>query len=193
MFTYEVVWRNGVLLPKVFWPTVRKKCSSDWEKLLKFETEGREFENFWKFKQIFTYICTFGFGFGFRPKARCFSGQIFGFGLKWKPYFRSFTATWNVFLSLIGKIPFSLLWYFSIGCIKFSKIVISSRSWTEEIPFFFHSFTFLAHTLIKQQDTKWSERQLSMEVHLEKKTLAKLAAYCTVFQKRFQDLWCTLG
>ena len=29
--------RNGILLPKLFWPTVRKKCSSDQEKLLKFE------------------------------------------------------------------------------------------------------------------------------------------------------------
>ena len=37
-------------------------------------------------------ICTFGFGFGIWPKARCFSGQIFGFGLKWKTDFRSFTA-----------------------------------------------------------------------------------------------------
>ena len=44
-----------------------------------------------KIPPIFTYICTFGFGFGIRPKARCFSGQIFGFGLKWKTYFRSFT------------------------------------------------------------------------------------------------------
>jgi hypothetical protein len=35
-----------------------------------------------KVPPIFTYICTFGFGFGIRPKARCFSGQIFGFGLK---------------------------------------------------------------------------------------------------------------
>ena len=33
----------GILLPKLFWPTVGKKCSSDREKLLKFETEGREF------------------------------------------------------------------------------------------------------------------------------------------------------
>ena len=31
--------RNGILLPKLFWPTVRKNCSSDWEKLLKFEAE----------------------------------------------------------------------------------------------------------------------------------------------------------
>ena len=35
--------RNGILLPKFFWPTARKKCSSDWEKLLKFEAEGQEF------------------------------------------------------------------------------------------------------------------------------------------------------
>ena len=35
--------RNGILLPKLFLPTVRKKCSSDWEKFLKFEAEGWEF------------------------------------------------------------------------------------------------------------------------------------------------------
>ena len=35
--------RNGILLPKLFLPTVRKNCSSDWEKLLKFEAEGGEF------------------------------------------------------------------------------------------------------------------------------------------------------
>ena len=34
-----IVW-NGILLPKLFWPTVRKHCSSDRKKLLKFETEG---------------------------------------------------------------------------------------------------------------------------------------------------------
>ena len=34
---------SGILLPKLFWPTVRKNCSSDQEKLLKFEAEGREF------------------------------------------------------------------------------------------------------------------------------------------------------
>ena len=36
-------FENGILLPKLFWPTVRKNCSSDREKLLKFEAEGREF------------------------------------------------------------------------------------------------------------------------------------------------------
>ena len=38
--------RNGILLPKLFGPTVRKNCSSDWEKLLKFEAEARELANF---------------------------------------------------------------------------------------------------------------------------------------------------
>ena len=35
--------RNGILLPKLFWTTMRKNCSTDWEKLLKFEAEGQEF------------------------------------------------------------------------------------------------------------------------------------------------------
>ena len=39
--------KNGILLPKLFWSTVRKNCSIDREKLLKFEAEGREFEIFW--------------------------------------------------------------------------------------------------------------------------------------------------
>ena len=53
----------GILLPKLFWPTVRKNCSSDREKLLKFEAEGREFSKFlrslenlfkqWKVRTIF--------------------------------------------------------------------------------------------------------------------------------------------
>ena len=34
---------NGILLPKLFRPTVRKNCFSDREKLLKFEAERREF------------------------------------------------------------------------------------------------------------------------------------------------------
>ena len=38
--------RNGILLPKLFRPTVRKNCSSDQEKLLKIEAEGREFAKF---------------------------------------------------------------------------------------------------------------------------------------------------
>ena len=33
----------GILLPKLFWLTVRNNCSSDREKLLKFKAEGLEF------------------------------------------------------------------------------------------------------------------------------------------------------
>ena len=36
-------YRNGNLPPELFWLTVRKSCSSDREKLLKFEDEGWEF------------------------------------------------------------------------------------------------------------------------------------------------------
>ena len=38
--------KNGILFPKLFLPTVRKNCSSDREKLLKFEAEIREFAKF---------------------------------------------------------------------------------------------------------------------------------------------------
>jgi hypothetical protein len=45
--------RNGILLPKLFWPTVRKNCSIDWEKLLKLEAESREFpKNFRSLEQF---------------------------------------------------------------------------------------------------------------------------------------------
>ena len=33
----------GILLLKLFWPSEGKSCSSDWEKLLKFEADGWEF------------------------------------------------------------------------------------------------------------------------------------------------------
>ena len=35
--------KNGILIPKLLWPTVRKNWSGDLETLLKFEAEGREF------------------------------------------------------------------------------------------------------------------------------------------------------
>ena len=47
---------NGILLPKLFWPTVRKKCSTDQEKLLKFEAEGREFAKFLRLLDQFIQI-----------------------------------------------------------------------------------------------------------------------------------------
>ena len=40
LYTYQGI---GILLPKLFWPTVRKNCSTDREKPLKFEAEGRDF------------------------------------------------------------------------------------------------------------------------------------------------------
>ena len=40
--------RNGILLLKLFWPTVRKNCSSDQEKLLELEAEGQQFATFLK-------------------------------------------------------------------------------------------------------------------------------------------------
>ena len=47
--------KNGILLPKLFWPTVRKKCSSGQEKLLKFNAKGREFaKNFQSTRTIFS-------------------------------------------------------------------------------------------------------------------------------------------
>ena len=40
-------WSNNcILLPKLFWPTVRKNCSTDREKLLKLEAENQEFAKF---------------------------------------------------------------------------------------------------------------------------------------------------
>ena len=38
--------RNGILLSKLFWPTVRKNVLVLEKKLLKFEDEGREFSKF---------------------------------------------------------------------------------------------------------------------------------------------------
>ena len=46
MYQIQLSSRNGILLPKWFCPTVRKNCSSDREKLLRFEAEGREFAKF---------------------------------------------------------------------------------------------------------------------------------------------------
>ena len=37
---------NGILLPKLFLPTVRKNCSRDREKLLKFKAESQELAKF---------------------------------------------------------------------------------------------------------------------------------------------------
>ena len=44
---------NGILLPKLFWPTVRKNCPSDREKLLKFDAEGWEFAKILRSREQF--------------------------------------------------------------------------------------------------------------------------------------------
>ena len=50
---------NGILLAKLFWSTVRKKCFSDWEKILKFEAEGREFAKILRSLEKFCWNNTF--------------------------------------------------------------------------------------------------------------------------------------
>ena len=38
-----ISWTFGIMFLKLFWPSVREKKSSDQEKMLKFEAEGRKF------------------------------------------------------------------------------------------------------------------------------------------------------
>ena len=45
-FAVSCCIKNGILLLKLFRPTVRKKCSIDQAKVLKFEAKGREFAKF---------------------------------------------------------------------------------------------------------------------------------------------------
>ena len=40
--SFEKKIKNGILLPKLFWPTMRKNCSSDQEKL-----KAENLENVW--------------------------------------------------------------------------------------------------------------------------------------------------
>ena len=58
VFSRSFCWTLScdILLPKLFWPTVRKKCSSDWEKLFKLFKSNKMFcENAvaWKLKWSF--------------------------------------------------------------------------------------------------------------------------------------------
>ena len=45
-YNIKKLYGKGILLPKLFWPTERKKCCCDREKLLKLEAEGQEFSKF---------------------------------------------------------------------------------------------------------------------------------------------------
>ena len=55
--TYSDIWNSSCecteMLPKLFWPTIRKNCFSDQEKLLKFEAEGRELAKFLRWLEQF--------------------------------------------------------------------------------------------------------------------------------------------
>ena len=64
--------RNGILLPKLFWPTVKKKCSSDREKLLKFEAEGREFSKILRSLEQFIQTVKGQNNFAFLTFPACF-------------------------------------------------------------------------------------------------------------------------
>ena len=48
LFSSKITGKFDILLPKLFWTTVRKNWSSDWEKLLEFEAEGQEFVKFFR-------------------------------------------------------------------------------------------------------------------------------------------------
>ena len=49
---YVFIGKNGILLPKLFCPTVRKNGSSDREKLWKFEAAGQDFAKFLRSRTI---------------------------------------------------------------------------------------------------------------------------------------------
>ena len=49
---------NGILLSKLFWPTVRKNCPSDRDIFLRYETEDRKFARFLKSIELFIQTVT---------------------------------------------------------------------------------------------------------------------------------------
>ena len=51
----------GILLPKLFWPTVRKSCSNDRDFFFKFKAEGQEFaKNVSSLHQFIQTVKNFG-------------------------------------------------------------------------------------------------------------------------------------
>ena len=55
-FDIDVYKNNGILLQKLFWPTVRQNCSNDRDFFLKFEAEGWEFAKFMRSLEQFIQI-----------------------------------------------------------------------------------------------------------------------------------------
>ena len=58
--------RNGILLPKLFSPTVRKNVLVIEKKLLKFEAEGQEFAKNWRSLEQFIQAVKVRTVFGYR-------------------------------------------------------------------------------------------------------------------------------
>ena len=46
-FDIAKMHHNGILLPKLFWPTVRKNCFSDREKVWNSRLKAKNLQNFW--------------------------------------------------------------------------------------------------------------------------------------------------
>ena len=121
-----------------------------------------------KISHIFMYIRTFGFGFGIRPKARCFSGQIFGFGLKSNAYFRSFTAI--LIDKILEQFTYILHDKSTILCQFNWKVVLHSvQNWTL---LWVNLSVFRLYTFNKSGtymlDNLW--RFLKLKIHLNFKT-----------------------
>ena len=50
IINFSYVQKHGILFPKLFWSTVRKKCSCDQEKPLELKAEGKKIAKFWDHK-----------------------------------------------------------------------------------------------------------------------------------------------
>jgi hypothetical protein len=52
--------KNDILLPKLFWPTVRKKCSKDWENFWNSRLKAKNLQNL-RSEQFLVTECFFNF------------------------------------------------------------------------------------------------------------------------------------
>ena len=46
--------KNGILLPKLFWPTVRKSCSSDWDFFFQIQDQRPRIRQILRSKELFS-------------------------------------------------------------------------------------------------------------------------------------------
>ena len=77
---------NGILFPKLFWPTVRKKCSGD----LKFEAEGREFAKVFRSLEKFIRTVKSQYNFWNRILFQLVSG-----GLSDRIHYKKYNSNWK--------------------------------------------------------------------------------------------------